>query len=360
MGTIRTFEKGDVAQVALLHHRVWGASESDPHGLRDRESYLTSVFLENVTYQPTVASLVYEEQGKIVGFLGVAPRQMSFKGKSVVAAVASQFIVDPKSRSRMVGVQMVKAFFEGPQDLSISDEANDAARKLWGMFGGAPAFPYSFYWTRPIRPIQYGLSLVHRRELAALASAVRPFGKLLDAMATRLPFGPLRRPSTEAFGELISDEDLWRYFPEVCGDEELYPDYSLDAWKWVLRRAKERLGCGVLQSIVVRNNQKDVLGWYLYYRKHGGTSEVLQIAAKPQWRRQVLGHLLSHAWQGGAAALSGRLQPGWMQALSENHCFFMGGPWVLVASKKPELVQPFHQGNAIFSRCEGEWCLRYR
>jgi hypothetical protein len=87
----------------------------------------------------------------------------------------------------------------------------------------------------------------------------------------------------------------------------------------------------------------------------------LQIEAKRQARQVVFRHLLHHAWQGGAAALSGRLQPAWLQPLSEEHCHFHGlGPWFMVHSKWPEFLQMFQEGSAVFSRLEGEWCLRYR
>ncbi|MBD0316347.1 MAG: hypothetical protein ICV75_06620 [Nitrospiraceae bacterium] len=86
------------------------------------------------------------------------------------------------------------------------------------------------------------------------------------------------------------------------------------------------------------------------------------MTAKPKSEHVVWNHLLQHAWRGGAAAVSGRLLPGWLQVLSENReqrCLFHRGPWVLVHSKNPELARTFSEGNAFLSRLEGEWCLRY-
>lgn len=72
--------------------------------------------------------------GRILGFLGVMPRPMLFNGQLIKAAPSSQFIVAPESRS--VGVMLLRAFFEGPQDLSLTDEANSISRKLWEKIGG--------------------------------------------------------------------------------------------------------------------------------------------------------------------------------------------------------------------------------
>ncbi|MGH9426846.1 MAG: GNAT family N-acetyltransferase [Terriglobia bacterium] len=361
MGRIRPLTLEDVTQVAVLHRRVFGDGETDCEDIGERESYLRRVFLDGAESDPAIASRVFEEEGRIVGFMGVVPREMSFSGNSVLAAVSSQFIVDPESRSRMVGVQLLKDFFEGPQDLSIADEANDAGRKLWEGLGGATARLYSFYWTRPLRPSQYAVSLLRgRKGWTRCAVAARPVAAVLDAIAAKFTLRPLRRPRTEASGEVISEERLWSYLPEFAGERSLRPDYDMAALKSVLERAEARQGCGAFQRIAVRNSKHDIVGWYLYYLNPGGIGEVLQMAAKPKSNQVVLDHLLHHAWRGGAAALSGRLQPGWMQVLSENYCFFHGGPWVLVASKRADLLQTFHEGSAFFSRCEGEWCLRYR
>jgi hypothetical protein len=153
---------------------------------------------------------------------------------------------------------------------------------------------------------------------------------------------------------------LWAYLSECHEDYTLRPDYHSRTWKWLLQRAEEKPDCGSFQRVVVRNGRESPLGWYLYYLNPGGTSEVVQLAAKRNSRQAVLNHLLRHAWQGGSAAVSGRLQPSWLPALSESRCVLYRGPWVLVHSRKPEIAQSFYDGTAWLSRLDGEWCLRYR
>ena len=77
-------------------------------------------------------------------------------------------------------------------------------------------------------------------------------------------------------------------------------------------------------------------------------------------RREVLDHLFYHAWRQGAVAVTGRLDPRFMQALSDKYCLLhRRGPWVLVKANKPELVRAFETGTAWFSRLDGEWSLRF-
>src|SRR5687768_2377800 len=96
-GRIRRFGEKDVPLVASLHRTVWG-SGSSALDLGPYYEYFSRVFLENPSRNTELPSLVYEEHdGRIIGFLGIVPRRMVMNGRQVLAAVSSQFIVDPTS-----------------------------------------------------------------------------------------------------------------------------------------------------------------------------------------------------------------------------------------------------------------------
>jgi hypothetical protein len=66
------------------------------------------------------------------------------------------------------------------------------------------------------------------------------------------------------------------------------------------------------------------------------------------------------AWRRGMSALSGRLEPRLLQALSDRYALFhRRGPWMLIHARRPELVSAFERGKAFFSRLEGEISLRF-
>ena len=74
----------------------------------------------------------------------------------------------------------------------------------------------------------------------------------------------------------------------------------------------------------------------------------------------VLDHLFAHAAKEGAIALTGRLEPRYLQSLSDKHCVFhLRGPWVLVNARRPDLLRWFQTGETFFSRFDGEWCLGF-
>src|SRR5262249_15679319 len=132
-----------------------------------------------------IPSLVYETgDGDIIGFIGIIPRRMVLHGRPIVAATSMHFMVEPGSRSTLAGVQLLKTFFSGPQDLSLTDSAGAVARKIWEGLGGDTALAYSINWTRLLRPSRYVLRLLARKNrlLRVLAWLLSPLCPIVDAM----------------------------------------------------------------------------------------------------------------------------------------------------------------------------------
>lgn len=360
MAPIRPFDKKDIAQVADLHERVFrGSDRPSSEALR---SYFADIFFCNPWYDKTLPSLVYENsQGEVVGFLGVVPRRMSFRGKPLLVAVSTQFMVDPKSRASLAAVQLLKSFLSGPQDLSLCDASYDSSRKIWEALGGSTALLYSLQWTRPLRPSRYVMSLLTaRKRLSFLEFAANPFCRVLDTLAARMPGSPFRQLAPGISGEDLKGETLVECLSEFVGSRSLRPEYDDRTLPWLLEKAAQKKGLGVFRKVVVRGPEQETLGWYLYYLNPGGLSEVIQVAARETSITEVLDHLFYDAWKHGAAAVSGALDPRFMREYSIKHCLFRcGGYWTLVHSRDSEVVQAIHRGDAYLTRLDGEWWMRF-
>jgi hypothetical protein len=360
-GHVRPFVDGDISQVAGLHRRIFGMSDKWPPELY--RSYFHEVFLNNPWYDGSLCSLVYEEaNGKIGGFLGVMPRPMWMKGRLVRAAVSSQFIVEPESRFKLAGVQLLKAFLSGPQDLSLADEANDSSRALWERLGGATALLYSIHWTCTLRPAQYlRLRLGRRHVLGPLAFLFKPVCQAIDAVAARAPHNACYGKGSRCVGEDTDVETLLKCSDAFRHPQSLRPAYDRCSLEWLLGMAAETTGHGTLQKVAVRNANRELIGCFLYYLDEHGIGEVVQIGSKKTSIHEVLDYLFYHAWRNGAVALRGRLEPGLMPELMASpglsHCRRY---WTLVHSQKPELLEAIHRGDAFLTRLEGEWCMRFR
>jgi hypothetical protein len=356
---VRAFRESDIPQVAALHRTVFRIAPRRDGEPERYDAYFRRVYLDHPGCHPDLPSLVYESNGRIAGFLGVVPRRMRMGGRPLQAAVSSQFVVESNGCSALVAVQLARTFLEGPQDVSIADEANDGAQKLWEGLGGATALLPSMHWIRPLRPARLALSFLRRRTgLGRLAPFAVPPSLIVDALATRTPGSRLFQTHPDTTDTALSADTVLAAHRE-CTAGSLRIEYDRPTLDWLIERAALRKpGCTFEAAAIGTNGQ--VAGWYMYALERGGTAEVLQLAARPGAVESVLDHLFYRAWCRGAAAVGGRLESRFLQVLSDKYCLFhRRGPWMLVHARRSDVVRAFQLGDVFFSRLDGEWCLRF-
>jgi len=354
---IRPFTPSDIRQVVDLHKKVFPGNSFSPQEL---EIHFRHLFFENPWYDESLPSLVYQEDAEnICGFYGVIPRRMRMEGHPIRVAVSSQFMVDPSARSRLAAVELQRAFFAGPQDLSFTDGANEASRKIWEGLGGLATLPYNVHWTRLLRPARYFFERWKDRGLSIFAQVgVRPLSAVIDFLAARRhrsPFHQAEHPPEEDFNW----ENLLELLPEFAASKSLCPDYDRRSLPWLLEEANSKKCHGQLRKALVRNGSGQIVGWYMYYCNPNGISQVLQLVAAKDSIRRVLDQLFFHAWRLGSFAISGRMDPEFANDFSEERCLFsFKGPRVLVHSRRADLREAIQRGDAFLTRLEGEWWMR--
>jgi len=365
MGFIRSFTNSDVSQVARIHRAALTAGRSTD-GEPDYEAYIRAVFVDNPWRGSGLSSLVYhEDDGRIVGFLGVITRAMTMSGRRFVTAISSRCVMDPHSHGDRVAMQLSKAFLDGPQELSIADEADDRARMIWEGLGGTTALLHSLHWTLPLRPVKHALFMLRNRlamspAMSPVTGAAAPLAPMIAALAARLPH---ERPASPTMDVSCTD-DLSAEHARSClraltQDEALYMEYDDDTFRWLLDQARRRNAGGTLCAAVVRKRQR-IIGCYLFHLNRDRIANVLQLIAGPSAAADVLDQLFSQASRRGAIAVAGRIEPRYLQDLSDKQALFhRRGPWVLLKSRMPELLRSFEAGNAFLSRLDGEWCLGF-
>ena len=145
MGYIRTCTADDIPAVARMFHKAFrGAAAAAPPSL---ESYLRELFLEHPWRDTELTSRVYvDPEGRVGGFIGVLPMQMSFRGRPVRAALASSLVVDDPARYPMAGPRLMRSYLTGPQELCVSETSNPVAQRMWEAAGGRSVADYSMEW----------------------------------------------------------------------------------------------------------------------------------------------------------------------------------------------------------------------
>ena len=358
MTAVREFRIEDISQVVALHGRVFGESRTRPP--QALAAYFEEILFKSPWRDAALPSLVAAKNGHITGFLGVVPRPMTLRGRNLRVAVCTQFMVDPQHRIDLAAIQLLKAFFAGPQDLSLADGANDDARRMWIALGGAAPLLYSLHWLRPLRPARYAFSLIERRASFPLAVIGRSLAALADAAIARLPASQLHEEDGEVTEEPLQSAAMVAHLPEAMSGTALQPTYDARALGWLLEQAARKTRHGTLRASAVLDRQRRLVGWYLYYVRAGGVSEVIQLAARDGSFNRVLQRLVVDAWRHGATAVRGRLDPRFAQELSDHHCWFRReSSWTLIHSRQTDIAATIQQGDAFLSRLEGEWWLRF-
>lgn len=357
VGHVRPFRPDDLPDVVGLRRRLVPFSERpSPAELAD---YCERLFCRHPWPDAELQSLVYEDpRGEVAGFLGVLPRRMTFRNEPIRVAVGTQLLVSPESRG-LVARRLVRAFVSGPQDLSVSDLGNEAARRLWQGIGGMVSTTHSVTWEKALRPCQVAVLRLGSGALQrGVAAAARPFVMLGDALAAAWPGGNGRPMGGDTVP--LDSTSLAAMADEILRPFALRPDYADGSLSWLLAHAAEKHQFGELAGGLVRQPDGAVAGWFLHYVAPGETSQVLQLASRPATRALVLAHLFDDARRRGAIAVAGRLEPAWLPELAAERCELRrDGAWVLYHSPRPEILDAIERGDAFLSRLDGEWWLSF-
>ena len=356
-GAIRPFTRGDIPAVVAIRlqafrHTVRGAPEA-------LAALFARTFLDNPWREVDLPSLVHlDESGAVNGFVGMVPRRMRFEGKLLRVACPTQLMVRPGSAAG-AGLRLVRAVFEGPQDLTISDAANDAARRLWERVGGHTSHLHSLQWVLPLRPVRYALGqLGHTRTSRALTWLLRPVSHLLDERRA----GPTPTPARG--GPLTTERfDPARHaalLNEIASAWPLRPEYESAGLAWLLEETARKPDQGPLEAHLVRDQSGHAIGWFIYFANRGGVGEVVQAVARPGEQAKILTLLEGRARAAGLMALAGRMEPGLADVFGARGVgFTRTGPWFLTHARDPRLYATVLHGEGLLSRLEGEWWLNF-
>lgn len=324
MGRIRPYDRRDSSQVMDLHERtLLGGAQPQPAFADYLKRFYGEMLFEHPWRDNDLPSLVYEQDnGEIIGFVGVVPRPMTFHGRPLRVAVSVRFMVDPESRhGSLAAAALHRRFLRGPQELSLVENANAAARRIWEGTRGAVVAPLgSISWTTsPDAPEP--------------ASAWLGTGHELDTM------------------ELM---ECIRTASRGCS---LQPVYDRDSLQWLLDFLDAARYRGVLQRRAVTDDAGTVRGWYLYYANAEGYNGVLQLRSPGGDADAVFRSLLAHGRAvSGAPVTTGRLQPELLSTVAEHRCTLSLGPWMVAHSSDPRITQALAAGDAFVTRLEGEFC----
>ena len=143
--------------------------------------------------------------------------------------------------------------------------------------------------------------------------------------------------------------------PEFASAARLRLAYDEQYSEWLFSEMAAVQTRGSLIARMVRDDDGKALGWFIYYLRRGGLSEVVQLIAEPPWLPTVLDAVIQHARRGLSAGLRGRMGPGILEALRGRGCFLRHEANVLIHARDDELSRAISAGEGLLTRADGEW-----
>lgn len=352
MNLIRPLRREDLPQVASLIEVAFRSGARTP--ARGLTAYLERLLLDHPWADPEIPSLVtVDDQQRIVGCLGSHVRRFRFQGRPIRMAAIGQLVSDPDVRRQAVGAFLMKRYLEGPQDVTFTDTGSETVRRMWEGLGGVTVYLGRIGWLRLFRPSRFASEFL-LRDVRPLRRAAMALSAPVDAL-TRLATKRLDTPNPHVSAEPLTPELIVENLSAIADDARLRPDYDDRFLEWLFRELAA-VSSRVPAGFLIRNRNRVPIGWYLYFLRSGGVSQVLQVAGKERDIEGVLDHLFHHAQANGSSALQGRVEPSLVEALSRRGCILHpSGHRVLVHTNESEILHAIDSGGALLSRLDGDW-----
>jgi hypothetical protein len=353
---IRPLERSDLGAVASLYERMLrSGSPTAPPGLA--ESFARQQ-LDQPWYDDGVRSLVCEhDDGRLAGFLAVYARRIVIDGRRALAACSGPLLADPAVNVVAPGLLLTRAYLAGPQELSVTDGANDVMSRMWVRVGGVVAQLPSLGWTRVLEPFSFVAATAADRDRDRQGVRGARTARGLDRIALLAGRRWLAVPPASASSEPLTPRSMLDALGKATAGFRVRPDYDEGYLRWLLAELATVERRGDLTARLVRGEGDRVLGWYIAYFPRGGVAQVLQVVAQSADAGTVLDELFAQASAAGVAAVCGRLEPHLVDAINDRHCIIRRTSKVLVHAKAAEMTRAVLAGEAFLTRLDGEWWM---
>jgi hypothetical protein len=355
MSDIRACTADDIPAVGDLFQRTFrNARRPTPPGLA---ACIGDLLLNHPDYDPDIASRVMVDAGRLVGFIGVVPLAMTYRGRRLRAAVPTSIAVEDPQLRPLAGAKLVRSFLSGPQDLSISEPANSLAQGLWQRLGGETVNSESMEWLQVLRPA--GLAVALGEDRVTPLKLARPIAGLIDRMLARRVAARKVALTAGTDSAAVDDATFTAELPHVAAGYALHPDWRPETLLWQLAHAGANRSRGTLHRRIVYARGGKPVGAVLYHGRPGGIAWVLQMLARTEAARDVVEVLIADAAEKGCVAVKGRTQARFLDPLLARGALLFRRHTAMVHSRDPELMGAVRTGKAVTSGLAGESWMRH-
>jgi len=353
MSSVRPLARSDLPTVAEMLQRILRKTQAPVTPAL--ESYLAEIFLDGPHRDPEIKSHVYlRDDGRVAGFIGALALPMVIEGKAVRGALCGTFMVDGHAEDPFAGARLMRAFLAGPQDISLTETANDISTAMWRKLNGTVLPGYSLEWLRVLRPAEFLVEAA--KGFFGAARIASPVARLVDVFFRpgKVQSRFFSLPANTLPSEEADDQRTAALFSRFIEPYAARPQWEEASLRRMIAESQRKALYGTMVRHAVTTRDGRPVGLFLYYGDPGRIGRVIQILAAPGQTGAVIDSMLAHAARRGLAALRGRTMPTLIEAMLGQPFLFVNAGSSMVHARDASLLEPFRAGKAFFNGFAGE------
>lgn len=349
----RALTDSDVPTVAGLFQRV--LRKSGKPATPALETYMSNLFLRGPDHDPEIHSHVHvDDDGTVNGFIGVLLLPMVVDSRAVRGALCGTLMVENHVRDPFAGARLMRAFLAGPQDISLTETANDVSTAMWRKLRGTVLPDHSLEWLRLIRPAGFVVAASAVGPIRIFAPLARPVDALIRRRASSWAHLAAAIPDGTLASVDASDSETVDLLLTLTERFAARPTWSKEGLARMVAESKSKANYGAMVRRKVIGRDGSPIGLFLYYGDPGRIGRVVQVLFRPGQAGTVIDSMLAEAARRGLVALRGRALPALLEAMLGRRFVFLHASSSIVHARDAALLEPFVAGKAFFNGFAGE------
>ena len=353
-GGVRLLDRSDLPRAGeLFLTKFRGREKARSQRL---EAHLARFFLDHPHFDAATASLVYEEpDGRISGFLGIAPVHMRFDGRPCAGSIISTWMVEDPARDSRAAVALARAHLSRGHGLTMADTTSRMSIGFHAFMRVQFAATHSLRWMKPVNFA--ASSLVSAADAVGLQA---PSAAIAAARACEQAARKVARRDGASLveGWTLAPVDVARFaagMDELTARLRLAPVWSAEDLAWLLDFAAQ---CATSSEIVLceaRDRAGALAGVCAYRVDLRERAEILQIALRLRAEEQVLRLIINKVRSDGLISLGGRIDPAVSRGLfAIPRVLYLHGPGVVVKTAEADAFRAICSGEGLIGGLVGD------
>jgi hypothetical protein len=263
---VRALAEADVPAVARLFQHMLRKSRGP--ATPALAAYMTELFLNGPDRDPEINSHVHlDGDGTVNGFVGVLPMPMMVHGRPVSGALCGTLMVENHADDPFAGARLMRAFLAGPQDISLTETANDISTTMWRKLRGTVLPDHSLEWLRVIRPAGFVAAAAASaiRPMRAFAPLARPFDALIRRRPSSWAHVAAEIPEGTQTSAETDDEEAVDLFMQLTEPFAARPNWRRESLARMVAESRNKANYGEMVRRKVTARDGRTLGLFLYY-----------------------------------------------------------------------------------------------